>query len=310
MEYARLGQSDLSVSQIGFGCAAIGGYDYGRADDSVSLAAIHEALDRGVNFFDTADVYGLGHAEEILGEALAGRAQEAVIATKVGLEWDANGKTRRNLRPGRIEQAVEASLRRLKIDCIPLYQIHWPDPETPIADTMAALVRCQERGKIRFIGCCNVPDDLLTDAQASGRVESLQMAYSLAESEQEQLLERAYRDLGMGTLCYNPLAQGLFTGKYSRESMFDSGDLRSRSILFQGDRFLSNLALLERIRVVAERVGRTIAQVAIRWILDRNFITSALVGIRTPAQIAENAGAAGWSLAPGDRKFLEAGRSD
>jgi myo-inositol catabolism protein IolS len=309
VEYARLGQTEVFVSRIGFGCAAIGGYDYGSAEDGVSIAAIHQARELGINFFDTADVYGLGHAEEVLGKALEGRAQDVIVATKVGLEWDANGKTRRNLHPQRIVHAVEESLRRLRIDCIPLYQIHWPDPETPISETIGALMRCQERGQIRFIGCCNFAGDLIVDAQEHGRIESLQMPFSLAEREHESLLRQVYDEPGMATLCYNPLAQGLFTGKFDRQSTFSSADLRSRSGLFQGPKFSANLTLLERIKTVACRIGQTMAQVAIRWILDHNFITSALIGIRTPDQIAENAAATDWRLSPADWQFLELGVS-
>jgi myo-inositol catabolism protein IolS len=306
MEYVRLNQTDLNVSRVGFGCAAIGGYDYGKADDRVSIRAINEAIDLGVNFFDTADVYGLGHAEELLGQALGSRRHDVIVATKFGVDWDETGNTQLDISPERVSRALDESLRRLKLDCIPLYQIHWPDGKTPIAQTIEALRRSQEAGKIRYIGCCNFPLNLIEEAQTSGRIASLQLPYSLVEREPENLLRDAHNRLRMATLCYNPLAQGLLTGKYCRESKFDSSDLRSRSTLFQGDKFDLNLSVVEKVKIVAQRLGRTPAQVAVRWLLDNDFIDCALVGIRTSAQLKENSEITGWQLSAADAEFLRA----
>lgn len=155
MDRVSLGSTDLHVSRVGFGCAVMGGWDYGAADDNESISAVHAALDQGINFFDTADVYGLGHAEEVLGRALRDQGDDVVVATKFGVRWDAQGRTVRDCSPGWVVRALEDSLRRLGRERISLYQIHWPDPTVPIEDTMEALERCRAQGKIQHIGCCN-----------------------------------------------------------------------------------------------------------------------------------------------------------
>jgi aryl-alcohol dehydrogenase-like predicted oxidoreductase len=307
MESASLGRTGLRVSRVGFGCAAIGGYDYGPADDRDSIGAVRAALDAGVTFFDTADVYGLGHAEEILGRALGPRARDAVIATKVGVRWDSSGRTARDLNPAWVVGALEGSLQRLGVDCIPLYQIHWPDPDTPIGETMQALERCREAGKILHLGCCNFSVELVDSAQDAGRLESIQLPLSLGQREWEAVAEACDSRHGMSVLCYNPLAQGLFGGRYSRASVFGPEDLRSRSGLFQGEQFEANLAILDRLRVVAARLGRTPAQVAIRWVLEQPGITCAITGARRASQVVENVAASGWRLDAATSQFLTQG---
>jgi aryl-alcohol dehydrogenase-like predicted oxidoreductase len=304
LEYAQLGSSDLLISRVGFGCAVMGGWDYGSSSDAESVAAVHAALDVGVNFFDTADVYGLGHSEEVLSKALGSRQHDVVVATKFGVKWDAQGRTVRDSSPARIVKAVEGSLRRLKTDCISLYQVHWPDTSTPIEDTMEALDKCRVQGKIKHIGCCNFPSELIAAAQAVGRVESLQVPYNLGQLEMETLITTNAQRFTMGALCYNPLAQGLFTGKFTRESVFPKYDLRSRSALFQGDEFDLNLATVERLRKIGESYGKSPCQVAIRWVLENPAVTSALSGIRTVAQALENIGGVGWRMDTEASAFL------
>ena len=155
MEYVKFGSTPLTISRIGVGCAAIGGYDYGKVDDRESVTAIRKAFDLGITFFDTADVYGFGHAEEILAQALGKHRAEVIVATKFGVSWEGKGRTTRDISAARVVEALEGSLRRLKLECIPLYQIHWHDFRTSLEETMQALKRCQEAGKVRFVGCCN-----------------------------------------------------------------------------------------------------------------------------------------------------------
>jgi len=174
MEYKKLGETDLEISRIGFGCWAIGGHGYGKVDDNESIEAIKKALDSGINFFDTADVYGFGHSEEILGKALGTQRNDVIIATKFGINWKENGHTFKDCSAKRVVKAVENSLRRLKIDTIPLYQIHWPDPNTTLQETMGALIDCQKSGKIRYIGSSNFNAGLIEQIQKIGRIESLQ----------------------------------------------------------------------------------------------------------------------------------------
>lgn len=304
MEYVKLGLTDVHLSRVGFGCAALGGYDYGKVNDQDSVAAVRRALELGVNFFDTADVYGLGHAEELLAEALGSRRHDVIVATKFGVRWDNQGNTERDISPARVFEALDGSLRRLRLDCIPLYQIHWNDGQTPISQTMEALMKCQEAGKIRFIGSCNLSFSLIEEAQRFGRVESLQLPYSLAERDSEQVINEGHRKYQMSTFCYNPLAQGLLTGKYGRDSRFYGTDLRTRSYLFHGPSLTINLALADKLKIVAKRHGRTPAQVAIRWILENESVGCAIVGVKTPAQIEENAGVDGWNLSREDKEFL------
>jgi aryl-alcohol dehydrogenase-like predicted oxidoreductase len=304
LEFVRFGSTDLTVSRVGVGCAAIGGYDYGKVDDRDSVAAIRRALDLGVKFFDTADVYGFGHSEEILARALGKHRNEVTIATKFGVNWEGKGGTTRDISGARVVEALEGSLRRLKLDCIPVYQIHWHDFKTPLEETMEALKRCQEAGKVRFAGCCNFSKDLVEQAQAHSRLESLQLPYSLAQPGSREDVVYCHEKYRMAILSYSPLAQGFFGGKYGRNSKFEGTDLRRRSELFGGEKLEMNLALLERLRKVGARYGRTPAQVAIRWILEEPSITCVLTGIKRAEQIEENLGALGWSLTPGDMDFL------
>ncbi len=306
MEYVVLGRGGPMVSRIAFGCAAIGGGDYGPADDAESIRAVHAAIDAGITLFDVADVYGLGHAEEVLGAALRLRRDpRVVIATKVGVRWKPDGSTRRDSTPAWLAKAVEGSLTRLGVDHIHLYQLHWPDPNTPIEDTLCALQRLQEAGKIGQIGCSNFSLELIEQAQRHGRLDSQQLPFSLAERQHESTL-RACAELGMLTMTYNSLANGLFTGKFAeRPTSWTGRDLRARSPLFESPEFERNLARVERMREVGRRRGRTVAEVALRWVLDQPGISVALSGIRSPAQAIENAGATDWHLGADDLAFLE-----
>lgn len=305
MEYVRLGVTELTVSRLGYGCAAMGGYDYGRVNDEESVRSVQRALSLGVNFFDTADVYGLGHAEEILGRALGPRKHDVVIATKFGVRWDSSGRTVRDTSARWVTQAVQGSLRRLGLDCIPLCQIHWPDHQTPVAETLEALGRLQEAGKVRYIGCCNFDARALEQAQAHGRIESLQLPYSLVERQWEETIRDCSRRHRVGVLCYNSLGQGLLTGKYGRDSRFEGTDLRRRSALFQGEAFERNLAMLEQVKIVGRRHNRTSAQVAIRWVLDNPGVGCAITGIKGARQIEENASALDWTLPLEDRELID-----
>lgn len=305
MEHKRLGLTDLEISRVGFGCWAMGGSRWGNVDDQDSIAAVHEALNLGVNFFDTADVYGFGHSEEILCQALGNHRNQVVIATKFGVNWDKKtGKTFRDCSPYRVVEALEGSLRRLKLDCIPLYQIHWPDPKTPICATMEALQKSQQAGKIRYIGLSNFSPELIREAQTVLRVESLQVPYNVLEHDIEKEILPFCQGQQVGVLVYGPLVHGLLSGKYRYGVKFEKDDFRSWDENFQGERFKRNLTMVDRLRQVGIRYGKSPSQVAIRWILDNPYITCAITGIRRPEQIAENAGAVNWRLSQEDREFL------
>ncbi|HET7459894.1 MAG TPA: aldo/keto reductase [Longimicrobium sp.] len=310
MEHAPLGRSGLEVSRVGFGCAAIGGHDYGAVDDATSIAAVHRALELGVTFFDTADVYGLGHAEEVLRQALEGRGDGAVVATKVGVRWNERGAVARDLSPAWIARAVEGSLRRLGVEQIHLLQLHWPDPATPLEATLEAVAGLVEAGKVLHLGVCNFTLEMVERAQGLMRVESLQVPYNLADREHEATLRACAERHGMLVMTYNSLAQGLFTGKYDSRSEFAGTDLRQRSALFQGERLERNLRMLGALRQVAARRGTTPAQTAVRWLLDQPGVGCVLTGIKTPRQAEENAAAAGWRLDDDDLALLAAAASE
>ena len=292
----RCRRSRIPASRLGFGCAAIGGYDYGAVRDDESILAVQRALDAGITLFDTADVYGLGHAEQILGRGLGRRRPEVIIATKVGVRWDDGGRTVRDLTPAYLESALEASLRRLGVDCISLYQMHWPDPRTPIDATLETLDRFRQHGKIRWIGCCNVDIAAIDRAQRACRVDAVQLPFSLVDRAHETTLQHAHATHGMLVTVYNALAQGLLTGKYDAASRFGSDDLRSRSDLFHGPRLEDGLEALARVRVLAARRGRTPAQIALRWAAEQPFVDAVLAGMKTPAQVDENRSAFGWDV--------------
>jgi len=307
LERVRFGRTDFAVSRVGFGCAAIGGYDYGPTGDRESLAAIRRALELGVNFFDTSDVYGLGHSEEILAAGLGEDRNKVVVATKFGVKWDARGRTERDISPRYAAEAIEASLGRLKLERIPVYQVHWPDGKTPIGDTLAALKRFQEAGKIGCIGVCNFAPEQVREAQRASRIESLQLPYSLVEPERGEEVHSAVEEFDLAFLPYSPLGQGLLTGRYGPGSKFAGTDLRARSERFSPDGLEACEPLIARVKSVAGRRGRTPAQVAIRWLLEDPAVTSVIAGVKRPAQIEDNVGAAGWTLTPVEREFLEGG---
>ena len=305
MIYKRLGSTDVNISCIGCGCWAIGGHGYGKTDTKESIEAIQRALEAGINFFDTADVYGFGYSEELLSDALGTKRKDVIIATKVGVNWDQNGKTYKVLQPDHIIQAVENSLQRLKIDCIPLYQIHWHDGKTEIETVMETLVKCRETGKIQYIGCCNLSEELFFNACKIHRIETCQYPYNLVERTYEDFLKNVSAKLGISIFPYSVLGRGIFSAKYTLLSHFGENDTRSSDPNFYGEQYRQNLLIAEQLKEIGERYGKTAAQVAIRWVLEQPYITCALVGVKNPGQVAENIGAIGWSLSQDDIKRLD-----
>jgi aryl-alcohol dehydrogenase-like predicted oxidoreductase len=291
MEYVALGRTSLRVSRICLGCATFGGYDYGPADDDASVAAVRKAVDLGVNFFDVADVYGFGRAESILRQALGSTLRDIVVATKFGVGWTDQGRTFKDLSPTRLRGALEASLRRLGLDAIPLYQIHWPDGTTRWEDCMAALERCRDEGKVLHVGACHLSGDDLAACQRAGRVESLQMPFSMAEQQHADIMRAARDRHGMTTMAYNALAHGIFSGKHSRDAVFAGTDLRGRVPLLHGRERELLFDRLDRIKAVAMQTGRSCVQVALAWVLAQREASVVIVGTRTAAQIEESVGA-------------------
>jgi aryl-alcohol dehydrogenase-like predicted oxidoreductase len=304
MEYKKLGKTDLEVSRIGFGCWAIGGHGYGKVDDIESIQAIQKALSLGVNFFDTADVYGFGHSEEILSRALGSERNKVIIATKFGVSWDQDGKTYKNCSSKRIVEALEGSLSRLRIDCIPLYQIHWYDGITPMDEMMETLKKYQKEGKIRYMGCSNFSAELISEAFKVQRLESNQLLYNLVQRKSEIDILRCAEELKMGIIVYGSLARGLFSGHYGLDATFIGNDTRGKDKNFQGEKLKRNLQWLDKIKEIGIAYHKSPSQTAIRWVLENGNVTCAMVGIKKAIQIEENVGAIGWRLNKEDFQFL------
>lgn len=305
MQFITINETDLMVSRIGLGGWSWGGSGWGRVDEGEVRRAIAASVDEGVNLFDTADVYGFGRSERVLSEGLGNSLQKAIIATKFGVKWDSSGKTGRDCSPAYVVSALHDSLRRLRREQIDLYQIHWPDPSTPIEKTMGALNRCREQGKIRYIGCSNFSRRQLLEARQFGSVVSIQAPYSIVD-RRAQVDFLAEDPLPVALLAYSPLAQGLLTGKYDVTARFGSADVRSRTGYFSGEVLRSHLRRVAQLREVAKRNGRKVSQVAIRWVLDTPGVSVALVGVKNPEQLTENL-AVDWMMEAADHALLTAG---
>lgn len=284
---------------MGLGCNNFGK----RLDEAATARVVHAALDSGVNFFDTADIYGGTLSEVFLGRALAGRRHEAVIATKFGMEVDPEKK---GANPGYIRRAAEDSLRRLNVEVIDLYQLHEPDPSTPIGDTLATLNDLVKEGKVREIGCSNFSADQLREAKAAvesgaARFASVQNEYSLLKREPEkEVLGECMRE-GMAFLPFFPLASGLLTGKYRNGQPLPSG-----TRIEEGSRWLTaeNLEIVEQLIAFAEDRGHTVLDLAFAWLLARPSVSSVIAGATSPEQIRANVAAADWKLT--DKEMAEA----
>jgi len=297
--------ADDRISRLGLGGCPLGGHGWGKVDDSESLAAVRRAVDRGIAFFDTADVYGLGHSEEILAKGLGALRHKVVIASKFGVRRDAGGRTCKDISPLYLRTALEASLRRLRVDCIPLYYAHWPDGVTPVTEVMSELMRVREEGKIRWIGLSNFSSPEVEQALAVGPVHAVQAQFSLLARRSAADLLPVVRRSKTALVTWGSLAQGMLTGEFDARSIFAADDRRSRYEAFQGAAYRTNLAAVEVVKQVAERYGKTPAQVAIRWLLDTPGVGAVLFGAKRPAQVDENLGADGWRLDDADYRLLE-----
>ena len=306
MEYKKLGSTDLNISQIGFGCWAIGGHGYGRVDDRESVKAVRKALDLGINFFDTADVYGLGHSEEILSKALGSKKHDVIIATKFGVNWDSNGKTFLDCSPKRIETALDASLGRLKLETIPLYQIHWYDNVTPLYEILSVLKRCQEIGKIRHIGLSNFPTSLLMEFVDVCNIESIQIPFNIINNEIDEDIIRYSEKQNVSIIVYNVLLRGLLTGKYHPDSIFNEGDTRAGDSNFSAKSMCEYRSIIDELSKIGKLCNKKPSQVAIRWVLNNRYVTCAIVGAKTTIQVEENADVFEWNI-PNDENIWRHG---
>ncbi len=308
MERRRLGGTDLELSVIGLGTWVFGGR-WGGADDADSLAACHASLDAGINWIDTADIYGQHRAERIVGQVLRDRRDEVIVATKCGVAWETEPAFRiwREASADYIRAAVDRNLQALGIEQIDLYQVHWPVKGVAADETMGAMVELKQAGKIRAIGVSNYDIDDLRAAGAAGPLDSFQVGYHLMRRDIERAELPWCGDNGVGVLAYGPLAHGLLTGKMSAATTFPPGDWRAESELFTDEAFAERVAVVDDLRAIAEQAGRPggVAELAVAWVLRRPEVTSAIIGARDRTQAAANAALAGRPLSPDEDAAIE-----
>jgi aryl-alcohol dehydrogenase-like predicted oxidoreductase len=298
MQRKRLGASDLEITPIGVGAWAMGGggwqFAWGAQDDDESVAAIHAALDQGINWIDTAAIYGLGHSEEVVGRALQGRSEKPLVFTKCGIVWDERREPKRTIEPESIRKEVEQSLQRLKLDVIDLYQIHWPEPDSLVEGAWTMMAKLQEQGKVRHIGVSNFNVKQMRRAQAIAPITSLQPPYSIISPEIEKEILPYTLENNIGVIVYSPMKSGLLSGTMTRERIaaMPEDDFRKRTPNFKEPLLSRNLELAELLAAIGKRHGRTAGEVAIAWTLGHPAVTAAIVGMRSAKQVDGVIGAA------------------
>jgi aryl-alcohol dehydrogenase-like predicted oxidoreductase len=305
MQYRRLGHSDVQISAVGLGCMGMSEF-YGPREDSESLAVIHRALDWGVNFLDTADVYGNGRNEQLVGRALKGRREQAVLATKFGNVRDAAGNfIGINGRPEYVRQACDASLKRLGVDHIDLYYQHRVDRSAPIEETVGAMARLVEAGKVRFIGLSEAAPATIRRAHATHPISALQTEYSLWSRDPENEILSVCRELGITFVAYSPLGRGFLSGKIKSPDDLAADDWRRMNPRFQGENFGKNLALVRRVEEMAQEKGVTPAQLALAWVLAQGQDVVPIPGASRISHLEENIAVAEIALSSRDLERLD-----
>ena len=311
MQTRQLGKTDLYITPVGFGTWAVGGGQWaggwGPQDDQQSIAAINRALDLGMNWIDTAPAYGLGRAEQVVARALKGRSERPYIFTKCAIRWHPDRSLYNSLTARSVREEVENSLRRLETDVIDLYQIHWPDPEPEIEEGWATLAELKQEGKVRFIGVSNFNVEQMRRVAAIAPIDTLQPPYSLIKRDIEQEILPFAERQRIGVIVYSPMMSGLLTGKMTRERVanFPEDDWRRNDPEFQEPRLSQNLELVERLRAIGERHGRSPGEVAIAWALRHPAVTGAIVGGRRPEQVDGIIGAAEFRLSEAEVAEIE-----
>lgn len=315
MHKKRLGNSDMEITPMGVGAWAMGGggwkFAWGPQDDNQSIAAIHAALDRGINWIDTAAIYGLGHSEEVVARALAEYSgSRPYVFTKCERTWNDKGEITAALKADSVRRECEASLRRLKVERIDLYQIHWPEPEPDIEEGWSTLARLKEEGKVRWIGVSNFKPAHLDRIRKIAPVTSLQPPYSAVSPEIEEQTLPYCAQHGIGVIAYSPMKSGLLTGKMTKERVANlpADDFRRRALAFQEPQLSRNLELAEVMRKIGERHGRTPGEVAIAWVLRRPEVTAAIVGMRSAEQVNGVIGALEFRLTADEIAEIDAFR--
>jgi len=314
MQTKQLGNSDMHLTPIGIGAWAIGGggwaFGWGPQDDNESVAAMRAGLEKGINWIDTAAVYGLGHSEEIVALALKGLSKKPYVFTKCERVWNEKREIGKSLKAESIRREVENSLSRLQIDVIDLYQIHWPEPDEDIEEGWTEMAKLKEQGKVRYIGVSNFNVEQMKRAQKIAPITSLQPPYSLLSPEIEESILPYAGENNIGVIVYSPMKSGLLTGAMTRERIatMPDDDFRKRTPQFQEPKLTKNLELVERMREMGKRHGRTPGEVAIAWTLRRPEVTAAIVGMRSASQVDGVIGALDFRLTDQETSELEAMR--
>jgi aryl-alcohol dehydrogenase-like predicted oxidoreductase len=311
MELRKFGRTGLEITPIGFGAWAIGGgnweFGWGPQDDGQAIGAIEAALELGMNWIDTAAVYGLGHSEELVGRALRGVKPQPLIFTKCSMIWDKERRIRRSLKPDSVRRECEASLGRLEVQAIDLYQIHWPNPESEIGAGWQEMIKLKEEGLVRHIGVSNFSVEQIRRLEGLAPVETLQPPYSLLSRGIEKGILPFCLKNGIGVIIYSPMASGLLTGAMTRERVagFPADDWRRNAPDFQEPILARNLALAERLEEIGAPHGRSAGEVAIAWSLRHPAVTAAIVGGRSREQVEGIVGAAEFRLSPEEAGKIE-----
>jgi aryl-alcohol dehydrogenase-like predicted oxidoreductase len=310
MQKKRLGNSDMELTSIGVGAWAMGGggwaFAWGPQDDDDSIAAIHTALDGGVNWIDTAAVYGLGHSEEVVARALQGRGNRPYVFTKCERIWNEKREIQKSLKADSIRRECEASLRRLKVDAIDLYQIHWPEPEEDIEEGWGAMAKLKQEGKVRWIGVSNFNKAQMERCRKIAPITSLQPPYSAVSPEIEVETLPYCLEHEIGVIVYSPMKSGLLTGAMTKERVaaFPEDDFRKRALAFQEPNLTKHLALADKMKEIGARHGRSAGEVAIAWTLRHPAVTAAIVGMRSAEQARGVLGALEFRLSEAEAAEL------
>jgi aryl-alcohol dehydrogenase-like predicted oxidoreductase len=314
MEYRQFGDTGFKVSAIGFGCWEIGG-TYGRIDEGEFRRAVAQAIDSGITTFDTAEAYGMGISEDALARALGGRRREVVIATKFGVGYD-EMPNRRDSRRERVLASIDRSLDRLQTDHVDIYLVHWPDPDTPLAETMGALDEIVRQGKARAVGVSNFRPAQIEEAMRMRRIDVVQYAWNMFDRRMQTEIFPYCAANRIGVMAYGSLAYGMLSGGFHAGMSFDENDWRAKGgnlgslnlfrTLFGPEHFAHNLAAVAALDPLAAKYGKTLPQFALRWTLSNPVVHTALVGFRSPTEVTENLGALGWQIADADMAEIDA----